>query len=264
MRLKNKVAIVTGGAQGIGRAIVELFAREGARVMMADVQEVGAQVAAEIQRITGGQVVFRLSDMSQYDQVKELIEAGAEMSGRLDIIVNNAWQWTKGRQTVETIDEEEWERGFRLAMSAALWSAKYGVPFMNEGGSIISMSSVHGIHVGAGWLPYDPMKGGLIHLVKALAVELGPKNIRVNTISPAMIVTEANREKIGEQRIQLESHAYPLGRPGEAEEVAAAALFLASPESSFITGHNLVVDGGMTIQLPDDVLSRYRKSLENR
>lgn len=264
MRLQGKMAIVTGGAQGIGRAIVERFAREGAAVVIADVQEKGAEVAAEIKAATNADVLFRQTDVSQEIEIKKLVGGYGDKFGQLDIIVNNAWQWTKGRQTVETIDVEEWERGFRLTMSATLWSAKYSVPYMKRGGSLISMASVHGIHAGLGWLPYDPVKGGLLHLVKVLAVELGSQNIRVNAISPGLIITDANKERIGEERIQLESHAYPLGRPGRAEEVANVALFLASDESSFITGHNLVVDGGMTIQLQDDVLSRYRKFIEGK
>lgn len=264
MRLQDKVAIVTGGAQGIGRAIVERFAQEGATVVVADVQEKGAAVAAEIKTATNIDVLFRQTDVSQENEIKKLMDSYGDTFGQLDIIVNNAWQWRKGKMSVETITPDEWEYGFRLAMSATLWAAKYGLPYMRRGGSIISMASVHGIHPGLGWLPYDPMKGGLLHLVKALAVELGSKNIRVNAISPGLIITDANRERIGEERIQLESHAYPLGRPGRAEDVANAALFLASDESSFITGHNLVVDGGMTIQLQDDVLSRYRKSSEGK
>lgn len=260
MRLRDKVAIVTGGAQGIGRAIVERLAQEGATVVIADLQEKGEDVAVEIKAATKSDVRFHQIDVSQESEIQKLVDS----YGQLDIIVNNAWQWRTGKMTVETITTEEWEYGFRLAMSATLWSAKYGVPHMKRGGSIISIASVHGIHAGSGWLPYDPMKGGLLHLVKALAIELGPKNVRVNAISPGLIITHANRERIGEERIQLESHAYPLGRPGRAEEVANAALFLASEDSSFITGHNLVVDGGLTIQLQDDVLSRYRKVIAEK
>jgi NAD(P)-dependent dehydrogenase (short-subunit alcohol dehydrogenase family) len=264
MRLQGKVAIVTGGAQGIGRAIAKRFAHEGATVVIADVQEKGRETADEIRAATRSTVIFHLTDVTHKEEMRKLIDGYAGTLGKLDIIVSNAWQWRKGKMTIETITGEEWEHGFRLAMSATLWSAKYGIPHMKQGGSIISMASVHGIHAGSGWLPYDPMKGGLLHLVKALAVELGSKNIRVNAISPGLIITDANRERIGEDRVSLESHAYPLGRPGRAEEVASAALFLASDESSFITGHNLVVDGGMTIQLQDDVLSRYRKATEKK
>lgn len=250
MRLKDKVAIVTGGAQGIGKAVVQRFVSEGAKVLVADIQEKGADLESD-------GVVLRRTDVTKKDEVEAMVAAAVDAFGRLDIIVNNAWAYRDGRKSVETITKEDWQHGFDLAMSATLWSTQAALPNLKEhGGSLVSVASVHGVQAASAWLPYDPVKGGLIHLVKALAVELGRYNIRVNAVSPGLIVTDEVRERIKQKRIHRESYAYPLGRPGTSEEVASTILFLASDESSFITGQNLVVDGGMTTRLPDDVLAQ--------
>lgn len=257
MRLNGKVAVVTGGARGIGRAIVERFVEEGARVLMADILEIDELTAREIDP-GGERIYFRRTDVRSEGENRAMIEACVAAFGDVHLVVNNAWAFHSTRKRVTDVTPEDWEDGVAVGLAATLWSTKHAVPHLRKhrSGSIISIASVRGVQAADGWLPYEPVKGGLIHLVKALAVELGPENIRVNAISPGMVLTERVRAEYPEERRAIALHAYPLGRAAEPREIADAALFLASEESSFITGHNLVVDGGLTVQLAEGPTER--------
>ncbi len=256
-RLTGKVAVVTGGAQGIGRAIVERFHSEGAKVLLADINPKGAQVAQAI--ADDGSVYFRQTDVRQEAENEAMVAVCVEQFGQLDIVVNNAWAYRDDLKNLAEVTAADWRHSFDMAMSATLWSTKYAVPFLKHqgGGSLISLASVHGVQTASGWLLYDPFKAGLIHLIKTLALELGPQHIRVNAISPGLIMTEEVKPTVTEDYLKKAGYPYALGRPGTPQEVANAALFLASDESSFITAHNLMVDGGLTAQLPDALLDRY-------
>ena len=255
MRLEGKVAVVTGAAQGIGRGIAHRFAEEGARVVVADVQqEKGEQTVAELQA-KGAEAVFVATDVTVGEQIRAAIDGAAERFGRLDVLVNNAY-WNKGGTALE-LDLADWNRAMSAMVTSHFLGAKYAVPHMEQagGGSLISISSVHGLLAAANSVVYETAKGALILLVKQMAVDFGPLGVRVNAICPGLIVHEGNRRDPSWQddpyRAGLQRINYPLRRWGTPQDIANGALYLASDEGSFVTGQALVVDGGMTAQLQD-------------
>lgn len=245
MELNSKVAIVTGAAQGIGRAIATTFARAGARVVIADiVTEKGQHTAQEI-RDAGGMARFSHSDVGEHASIRALVEETVREWGRLDIVVNNAYHSTL--KNVVDLSEEEWDRGMAVMLKSAYLFGKYAFPIMQGagGGAFVNISSVHGLHAYPNYPVYAAAKAGLINLTRQMAVDGGPLGIRVNAICPGWIQTTP-RTPEAERTVQP---AYPIQRPGKPEDIAEAALFLVSARASFITGHALVVDGGLTAQL---------------
>jgi NAD(P)-dependent dehydrogenase (short-subunit alcohol dehydrogenase family) len=247
MRLDGKVAVITGAAQGIGRGIAKRFAGEGARVVVADVQaEQGQATAAEL-AATGAQVVFTQTDVTDAGQIKAMIELAVERFGQVDVVVNNAY-WTK-RGTAVELELEDWNKAMAAMVTSHYLAAKYAVPHMERtgGGSLISISSVHGLLAAAHGVAYETAKGALILLVKQLAVDFGPLGVRVNAICPGLIVHEGNRRGDWEQdpfRAGLQKMNYPLRRWGTPEDIANMAAFLASERASNVTGQCVNVDGG--------------------
>jgi NAD(P)-dependent dehydrogenase (short-subunit alcohol dehydrogenase family) len=264
MRLDGKVALITGAAQGIGRGIAHRFAAEGARVVVADIQEERGQATTAELTAGGAQALFLLADVTDAAQVEAMVETAAGRWGRLDVLVNNAY-WNH-RGTAEEIELADWNKAQAAMVTAHYLGAKYAVPHLRRdgGGSIISISSVHGILAAAHSLAYETAKGAVLQLVKAMAVDFGPMGVRVNAICPGLIVHEGNsaRGRRGADwqedpfRAGLAQIDYPVRRWGTPLDIANAALFLASDEASFITGHALVVDGGMTVQLQDSHTQR--------
>ena len=258
MRLEGKVALVTGGAQGIGRQIALTFAREGARLMIGDVKDEGGRATVREIEAAGGAAACRPCDVGRFDDVQALVDATVETYGRLDVLVNNAAMWRPG--TVTEMPLADWEVGRTTILDAAYYACKAAIPRLIEagGGSIISISSVHGLLAARRSAAYEAAKGGLILLMKEVACDYGPRGIRANCICPGLIVTEKSAARFdGEPaRARLAAEVYPLRRYGRPEDIANAALFLAGDESSFVTGHALVVDGGMTAQLQDDLANR--------
>lgn len=247
--LSRKVAIVTGGAHGIGRATAERFAAEGARVAVADIQEdLGNHVVAEIEA-AGGVARFVHTDVGRHDQVRRMIESTVEEWGRLDILVNNAYVMSSG--SVVDVDEEDWDRAMSVNLKAIYLAGKYAFPQMERigGGAIVNLSSVHGFMAWPRGATYDTAKAAIINLTRQMAIDGGPLGIRVNAVAPGWILT--HEEWSSEERLQLAEKIYPLGRPGQPEEVANVIHFLVSDEASFVSGHTLVVDGGLTTQLQD-------------
>ena len=264
MKLRDKVAVVTGGARGIGRATATLFHEEGAKVLIADVlEDQGPEAAKQIAGDSDG-CVFEHIDVSKEDEVQRMIQLCVERFGKLDVLVNNAGM-SHYKDTTQ-LDTRDWHYVVDVCMSATMWAAKYGAPEMikSGGGAIVSIASVHGIQASARWASYEASKGGLISLVRALAAEFGPKGIRANAISPGLILTAETEPDYPEASRWFYSHNYCLRRPGKGIEIAKAALFLASDDSSFVTGHNLVVDGGMTIWLGEDQISNLARDLADR
>jgi len=260
MRLEGRVAVITGAAQGIGRGIAHRFAQEGARIVVADIQEErGQQTVAELTEM-GATAVFARTDVTEADELKATIEGAAERFGRLDVLVNNAY-WNK-RGTALELDLADWNRALAAMVTSHFLGAKYAVPHMERagGGSLISISSVHGVLAAAHSVAYETAKGALILLVKQMAVDFGPLGIRVNAICPGLIVHEGNTRnpswREDPYRVGLQQMNYPLRRWGVPRDIANAALYLASDEGSFVTGHALVVDGGMTAQLQDSHAER--------
>ena len=246
-RLDGKVAIVTGGASGIGRATVLLFAREGAKVLVADWdEERGAEVVEEAAK-EGGEARFVKVDVSNGEDVRAMVSAAVESFGRLDVLFNNAGVEGEQAPTADCT-LENFDRVIAINLRGVFLGMKYGIPEMLKtgGGSIINTASVAGL-VGFMNIPaYCASKGGVIQLTKTAALEYAKQNVRVNVICPGVIWTPMVERFAGprEQAEQARGALEPVGRFGTAEEVAQMALFLASDDSTFCTGAPFVVDGG--------------------
>jgi NAD(P)-dependent dehydrogenase (short-subunit alcohol dehydrogenase family) len=259
-RLAGKVAIVTGGAQGIGGGTVLRLAEEGASVLIVDVDEDRARQRAEMVRQGGGTAEVFQANMEHHEAIRAMVETAVRRFGRLDFLVNNAYGPTGegGRGSAVEVTEEAWDRGLGLLVKSMYLSTKYAVPEMQQagGGAIVNISSVHGLLVAPGKMIYEAGKSAVIALTRQLAVEYGPSGIRVNAICPGHIVTERIQERTWKDNpggLRFFEQQYPLRRTGKPVDIANAAVFLCSEEASFITGHTLVVDGGLTLQLQEDL-----------
>ncbi len=258
-RLAGKVAVITGAASGIGRATVDLFVAEGAKVIAADVQE---DKGARIEHDHKGAAKFVRCDVMQEADIAAAVGAATKEYGRLDVLFNNAG--TGGvREQADGVTAEGFDAVMHLHVRAALFGMKYAVPAMRKagGGSIISTASIAGLRTGFGPLLYSTAKAAVIHMTHAAAAQLGPDNIRVNCICPGMIATNIFAASFGipsqvaETRIEALAEAnrntQPIPRGGRGSDIAEAALYLASDGSSFVNGHALVVDGGITLGVND-------------
>ncbi len=247
MRLNGKVALISGGARGMGAAEARLFAAEGARVVIGDVlQTEGQQVEAEIAE-SGGEAVFVTLDVTSSEDWKRAVDTAVERFGKLDILVNNAGIWDRGN--VEEQTEEGWDRVMDINGKGVFLGTKAAIPAMRDagGGSIVNISSVAGIIGSAGSTAYNASKGAVRLLTKGTAVQYAKEGIRCNSVHPGPIETQMLKEvyrddTTREQRLT----SIPLGRMGQMEDVALGVLFLASDEASYMTGSELVIDGGYT------------------
>jgi Dehydrogenases with different specificities (related to short-chain alcohol dehydrogenases) len=247
MRLKNKTAIVTGGANGIGRAIAELFAAEGASVFIADVNKTaGDETVAGICK-AGGTADFTECDVSLPHQAKHVVNAAAKASGRIDILCNNAAYLANEWHDSGDAPDEEWEKSFRVSLMGTQYFTREVLRLMTrvKSGSIINISSVQGLVAGRNSAAYTTMKHALVGFTRSVACDYGAHNIRCNAICPGAITTRISPAPGSELHQRQISKTF-LGRIGEPSEVAHAALFLASDESSYVTGAVLAVDGGWT------------------
>jgi len=255
MRLAGKAALITGSSSGIGRACAERFAAEGACVVINGFPlERGEQVAEEI-RASGGSADYCRADVRKSEELQRLVQFAVETYGRLDILMNNA----AGGRSAAVVEQAEadWDDVFASTVRAAYLGSKYAIPLMIEagGGSILNTASVHGLFGGSRGAAYDAAKAAIINLTRQMAVDYGKHGIRVNALCPGRILTEGKLKWLEghPEEVRRQKLVYPLGRPGTLREIANAALFLASDEASFVTGHALVVDGGLTAQLQDAV-----------
>jgi NAD(P)-dependent dehydrogenase (short-subunit alcohol dehydrogenase family) len=245
-RLKNKIAIVTGGAHGIGKAIAEVFGENGASVFIADLDEAaGEKIASEI-RHEGGNADFIYCDVSSSEQVATVVKRASGINGRIDVLCNNAAYMGKWRNAGEATDEE-WEKCIRISLMGTRLFTREVLPFMQRqnGGSIINISSIQGIVGARNSVAYTSIKHALVGFTRSVAYDYGAQNIRCNAICPGAIRTRISPE-VGSELHQRQITKTFLGRTGETREVASVALFLASDESSYITGAILPVDGGWT------------------
>jgi NAD(P)-dependent dehydrogenase (short-subunit alcohol dehydrogenase family) len=244
MRLANKVAIITGSGRGIGREMARLFAAEGAQVVVADVnEETARRTAAEI-AAAGGEACPVTTDVTEAHQVESLIRLVVARWGRLDVLVNNAGVGLN-RPFLETT-LSEWDRTLRTNLTGTFLCAQAAARVMVDQGSgrIVNVASISGQRGGQGRAAYGAAKAGVILLTRVMAVELAPRGVSVNAIAPGPVDTDQSRGTHTPATRRAYHDRIPLGRYGEHREIAAAALFLASDEASFVTGHVLNVDGG--------------------
>ena len=250
MRLEGKVAFISGGARGMGAAEARMFAREGAMVAIGDVlEEEGRQVAAEIGE-AGGQAIFVSLDVTSESQWNDAIAATVERFGGLHVLVNNAG--IGGGGNVEQTTEAEWDRTMDINAKGVFLGTKAAIPAMRQsgGGSIINISSQLGIvGVDNSSPQYQASKGAVRLLTKATAIQYAGEGIRCNSVHPGPIITPMTETgRADRERYDLTVSRIPLGRYGEPDDVAYGVLFLASDESSFMTGSELVIDGGWVAQ----------------
>jgi NAD(P)-dependent dehydrogenase (short-subunit alcohol dehydrogenase family) len=250
-KMEGKVALVTGGSSGIGRATALVFAREGAKVVIADVAVERCYDTADEIRDGGGQVHCVEADVSMADQVKALIDEIVETYGRLDCAFNNAGIEGEQAPTADST-EENWDRVIDINLKGMWLGMKYEILQMLKqgGGAIVNMSSVAGL-VGFPGIPaYVASKHGVLGLTKTAALEYATQGIRINAVCPGIIRTEMIERFTGgdPQAEEQLAASEPVGRMGTPEEVAEAVVWLCSDEASFVTGHPLVVDGGMVAQ----------------
>ena len=247
MRLKDKVAIITGGARGIGKKISQTFLKEGASVYIFDVnQEEGARTAGELQPAYDDKVNFFKVDITDEKSVEQSIEKIIKDEGRIDILVNNAG--ITRDNLILRMSLEDWKKVIDINLTGAFICSKHTVKYMvkNRSGKIINISSIVGIHGNAGQSNYSSSKAGIIGLTKTLARELAGRNILVNAIAPGYIETEMT-EKLSDRIKEKLMEQIPTGRLGSVDDVAKTALFLASDDSNYITGTVINLDGGMGI-----------------
>ncbi|MBU0724991.1 MAG: SDR family oxidoreductase [Alphaproteobacteria bacterium] len=254
MRLKDKVAIVTGAGSGFGEGIAKLYAQEGAMVVVNDLSEAGGnRVVAEIDKAQGqGTAIFVKADVSRDADVKALVEKTLATFGRLDIMVNNAGYTHKNKPMLE-VTEEEFDRCFAVNTKAIFLSAKYAVPVFRKqgkGGVLINTASTAGLRPRPGLTWYNGSKGAAITLTKSMAVELAAEQIRVNCLCPVAgetgMLADFMGEDTPEKRAKFVS-VIPMGRFSQPSDMANAALFLAEDSSSFLTGLAMEVDGGRCV-----------------
>jgi NAD(P)-dependent dehydrogenase (short-subunit alcohol dehydrogenase family) len=252
-RLGNQVAIVTGGATGIGRAVVELFAKEGAAVVLADVNETEGQRVADAVLAEGGRCRFVRCDVSQAKDVEAAVDEAVRHFGKLTVAVLNAGIDVVG--TVVESSEEDWWRCLRVNLGGVFLGMKYAIPQMRKAGSgsIVATASIQALLGFRAYAAYAAAKGGIIGLVHQVAVDYGGDQIRVNAICPSTVLTpmcdpELTAATDPKALIQSWAAPHPLGRIGTPEDIAQAALYLASSESSWVTGQAFAIDGGVTIR----------------
>ncbi len=244
--LKGKVAIVTGGASGIGRATAALFAREGANVVVADYEPTGGQDTVKMIQGEGGEAFFVETDVSRPEDVERMVNETVKTYGRLDILFNNAGVGETAKATEASL--EHWERVLAINLRGVFLGCKYAIPEMirNGGGSIINNASILAEVGFSEATAYAASKHGIAGLTQTIAIDYAAQGIRANTVCPGFIRTPMVMKGLDEETRGYIAGLHPLGRMGEPEEVAEAVLFLASDRSSFVTGTCLFVDGGYT------------------
>ena len=255
-RLRNEIAIVTGGGRGIGEAIARMFAREGAAVLIADRDGDSAiRVASEI-RTAGGKAAAATTDVSDPKQVDAMARAIKDAFGPASILINNAGV-SVFADPLELTDAD-WKKCMSVDLEGAWYCTRAVLPDMlaKGGGSIVNIASLHSFKIIKGCFPYPVAKHGLIGMTRALAVEYGPQGVRVNAVCPSYIDTKMNTDWFNTRPDPAAARAaaenwHPLKRMGTTEEVAYAALYLASKESGFVTGTSLMIDGGRSIVYHD-------------
>lgn len=266
--LRGQVAIITGGAWGIGGATARRLAADGARVLIADLDgEAAAQNVARI-RGAGGTAESIAADMRDPAAISAMIAAAVSAWGRLTILVNNAYGGGPGVQgSALAVEEEGWEHGLAILATAIYRATRLAVPQLLAagGGAIVNIASVHGLFAARERLVYGGGKAAVIGMTRQMAVDFGPHGIRVNAICPGLILTERTAPAFAADpaRHAFFTQQYPVRRTGVPDDIAGVVAFLCSPDAAFITGQAVVVDGGLTSQLQEDLgvaLGRYARA----
>lgn len=244
MRLQDRVAIITGAASGIGRATAKRFAAEGAAVVIADINRAGGSACAEEIVAAGGRAIFAPTDVSSETDLRNMIATALQTYGALDILHNNAFRNEAG--TALAVSAEAWQRTLAVTLTAVWQGSKLAIPHLlkSPAGVILNTASVHSIVGLSGSAAYQAAKGGVLSLTRALSLELAPK-VRVVAILPGAIETPSTLSVPADAHAEFVDQV-PMGRMGQAEEIASVAAFLASDDASYITGAGIVVDGGYT------------------
>jgi NAD(P)-dependent dehydrogenase (short-subunit alcohol dehydrogenase family) len=253
-RLTDKTAVITGGCSGIGLATVELFVAEGARIVIADIQQARGEA---LQHRFGDQVLYRHCDVTREADIAALMQTAGDHFGRIDILFNNAGAGG-ALETIEDMTGDAWDRTQILLLRSVALGMRYAVPFMKErGGSIVNTASIAALQAGAAPIAYSAAKAGVLHLSKVAAAELARYAIRVNAICPGFMLTDIFTTSFGitdnaaaQTNAALRAvspQAQPMAIPGNPEFIAQACLYFASDAAAFVTGAHLVVDGGITI-----------------
>jgi 3-oxoacyl-[acyl-carrier protein] reductase len=252
-RLDGKTAIITGSSKGIGRAMAQIFAAEGARVVVVSRHaEAGEQVASDIRK-AGGEAFYRQADVSRWEDVEGLVKATVDRYGTVDIFCSNAAIFPSN--AIEDMPIEEWQDVLSVNLNGAFYGMKACFPIMKrqQYGRIVLTSSITGPHTGfPGWTHYGASKAGMLGLMRCAALECAKDGVTINAILPGNIQTEGMDEQ-GEDYIESVKQAIPMGRLGDPADVAYMALFLASPEAKYTTGQTFIIDGGQI--LPESPLA---------
>jgi len=253
LRLEKKRAIITGAGTGIGRAIAERFCREGAKVMVAEIEEPGGKQTVERILKSGGTAVFQQTDTSLEDSIQSMVERTVSEFGGIDIVVNNAAAFVFG--SIEETGPEEWGKVLSVNVIGYANTIKSALSFLkkSKNAAIVNIASVSSFIAQPEFLPYNTSKGAISQMTRCLAMDLAKYNIRVNAVCPGAIYTRASEKHMDfmgldhEKGRELFGQDAPLKRMGRPDEIANGVLFLASEEASFITGEHLVIDGGATL-----------------
>jgi NAD(P)-dependent dehydrogenase (short-subunit alcohol dehydrogenase family) len=249
MRLANKVAIITGGGTGIGRATAILFSREGAKVVITGRRREPLEETMGVITSENGVGFYSQCDVSKKDEFQVTLDRTIKEYGKIDILVNNAAVFVGNGKTIIDLSEEEWDTLMAVNLKGVFLCSKAVIPYMinNGKGVIVNCSSISG-HIGQPKQgAYNAAKGGVELLSKCMALDLAAHNIRVNTVCPGWVEIDANREDIRVRREEI-LRLHPIGRVGQPEDIAPAFLYLASDESAWVTGTSLMIDGGYTAQ----------------
>ena len=271
MKFKNKVALVTGGALGIGGSISREFAKKGASVVIVDINE--EESVKNKKRIAefGGEAEVFIGDVSNAEVIKKMINFTKDKYGRLDYLIQNAFGVSEPDSSLSgsamTVSEESWDKGMALLTKSLFLGAKYAADeLIKNNGAIVNMASVHGLVNQQENLIYESGKTMVIGMTRQMSCDFGPKGVRVNCICPGLIITEKT-EKLWPEDSNLRNffnQQYLVRRTGKPEDIANGVLFLCSEESSFITGQALVIDGGLTIQIQENFgINQAKYALQN-
>lgn len=249
MQLENAVAIVTGSGSGIGRGIARHFAREGASLVVADVDPVRGEATVALIHGEGGEALFVPTDVTSSADIQRMVAAAVQRFGRLDVLVNNAGISPVG--SVTETSEEEWDRCLAVGLKSVFLGCKYAIPAMvpNGGGAIVNIAGTLGLRGAPRKASYCAAKAGVVNLTRQMALDYGRSSVRVNCICPGFVDTPLTRS-LPEPERQRAVGQLPIPRAATVDDVASAAVFLASSAAAYITGAVIVVDGGQTLSIP--------------